>query len=852
MPKKPKSPGEPTELRRRAERQMEERHAAPIPPAEADHRRLLHELDVHQIELEMQNAELRLARDEAESVLEKYAGLYDFAPVGYFTLAVDGTILLVNHAGAGFVAINRSKLVGRRFQFLIALDYRTEFGQFLEGIFASGIKGSIDSALVGDCPERKFVTIEACRSPDGGECLIAVTDITARKEAEEALRESEESFRVMANAMPQLAWIAQPDGHIFWYNERWFEYTGTTLEEMDGWGWQSVHDPDELPHVLKQWKAALETGVPFEMTFPLRGADGGFRSFLTRTVPLRNAAGKLLHWFGTNTDVQELKLAEERISISEIRYRRLFEAAHDGILILDPVTRKITDANPFMTTLLDYPRDYLIGKELFEIGMLKDEAASRAMFRNLKSQQECRYENLPLETKKGNVQEVEVVANLYQESGRSVIQCNIRDITARKHAEETLRRNEALFSALVSQAPVGMYVIDSGFHLQQANPTAMAIFGHISPLIGRDFAEIVHILWPKRVADETTARFRHTLKTGEPYQSPDFSERRKDIHVQEVYEWQIQRVTLPAGDYGVVCFFSNITARKKAETAQHRMDVLTASNLKLKQEIIHRRVVEEALHQTEQEQKKLLQQSRHQQEQLRGMSHQILHAQEEERKRISRELHDVIAQTLVAINVHLAALTHGNADMPKSLQQKISTTHRLVEKSVDIVHRFALELRPTVLDDLGLIPALHSHLKGFMADTGIRASLKAYAGIEKTSTTIRTALFRVAQESLTNVARHAGATHVTVGIENLKEVIVMKITDNGQGFDVDATATAKANNRLGMLGMRERIEMIGGTFCVDSAPGQPTTIHVEIKPTAPPPRKRAAKKSPDNSSLECS
>jgi len=120
---------------------------------------------------------------------------------------------------------------------------------------------------------------------------------------------------------------------------------------------------------------------------------------------------------------------------SEIRYRRLFETAHDGVLLIDPGTRKIIDSNPFMTRLLGYTRSQLMGKELYEIGLLKDELASQEMFRKLKRKHEVRYEDLPLESQRGQHQEVEVVANLYQEDGHSIIQCNIRDITDRKRAE---------------------------------------------------------------------------------------------------------------------------------------------------------------------------------------------------------------------------------------------------------------------------------------------------------------------------------------------------------------------------------------------------------------------------------
>lgn len=119
-----------------------------------------------------------------------------------------------------------------------------------------------------------------------------------------ALAESERQSRTMLDAIPTLAWTAQADGYIDWYNSRWYEYTGTTPADMAGWGWQSVHDPDVLPDVLERWRASIATGRPFEMTFPLRGADGRFRPFLTRVSPIFDAQGAVVRWFGTNTDVE--------------------------------------------------------------------------------------------------------------------------------------------------------------------------------------------------------------------------------------------------------------------------------------------------------------------------------------------------------------------------------------------------------------------------------------------------------------------------------------------------------------------------------------------------------------------
>ncbi len=156
------------------------------------------------------------------------------------------------------------------------------------------------------------------------------------------------------------------------------------------------------------------------------------------TVPRRNS-GQPAGLLTVIRDVTERKQHEEKVRISEIRYRRLFEAAHDGILIIDSRTRKIIDANPFMTQLLGYPHSQLVGKELFEIGLFKDAAASQEMVRQLSRENKVRYDNLPLKSQDGRHQEVEIVANLYDENDRPVIQFNIRDITERKRSEEHVK-----------------------------------------------------------------------------------------------------------------------------------------------------------------------------------------------------------------------------------------------------------------------------------------------------------------------------------------------------------------------------------------------------------------------------
>jgi len=273
---------------------------------------------------------------------------------------------------------------------------------------------------------------------------------------------------------------------------------------------------------------------------------------------------------------------------------------------------------------------------------------------------------------------------------------------------------------------------------------------------------------------------------------------------------------------------ANVKLRRLNEALNRRTLDLAASNRQLKKEIVKRKVVEQTLRKSEQQSIRLLEQSRHMQEQMRHLSRAILSAQEEERKRISRELHDVIGQVLTSINVRLAVLKTEATVNTKGLAKSILHAQRLVEKSVNIVRRFAYNLRPSLLDDLGLVACLDSFMAGFMKETGIRASLTAFAGVDNLSSAKRTTLYRVAQEALTNVGRHSRASRVDVTIERLANRVRMQIKDNGKSFDVQKKWHIRKRPHLGLLGMRERLEMVGGSFCVESSPGKGTTIKAEI------------------------
>jgi signal transduction histidine kinase len=282
---------------------------------------------------------------------------------------------------------------------------------------------------------------------------------------------------------------------------------------------------------------------------------------------------------------------------------------------------------------------------------------------------------------------------------------------------------------------------------------------------------------------------------------------------------------------------ANAGMRRAIDALTVRTKELAASNRKLQQEVVQRRAVEASLRSSESSTAQLLEKSSRMQQELRHLSRRLLTAQEEERKRISRELHDVVAQALTGINVRLDGLKTQSAASTSDLHRKIAAAQRMLQQSVAIVHRFARDLRPSSLDDLGLIPALHSHLKDFTSLTGIRASLTAAAAVERLDAGRRTALYRVAQEALTNAAQHANASRVRVTLTVEDRVVCMQIHDNGRGFSPDLATPPAQGKCLGLLGMRERVEMLGGSFEVSSGPGRETTLLVRIPLHGPRPRK---------------
>jgi PAS domain S-box-containing protein len=394
------------------------------------------------------------------------------------------------------------------------------------------------------------------------------------------------------------------------------------------------------------------------------------------------------------SEITERKRIEDALKASEVRYRRLFETAKDGILILDADTGRITDANPFLQDLLGYSYVELLGKRLWEIGPFRDIAASQAAFRKLKNKKYIRYDNLPLETKGHRHRHVEFVSNLYMVNGRRVIQCNIRDITARRHAEDRLRKdNEEL---------------------------------------------------EKRVADRTN----------------------------------------------------------ELVTANKHMKQMLDEGKRVGENIVKSR------------------------DRLRNLSARLQTILEEERTRISREIHDELGQALTALKLDLSSLgkslSSGGLDRPSG---KVQAMERNVGLIIRTVRRISTDLRPGVLDEFGLVDAIEWQAKNFQDRTGIDCKVTVHTTDKVFDTVRATALFRIFQEALTNVMRHAAASQVTVGLEQKDNHLIFEARDNGIGISEERIFDAKS---LGLIGIRERVLQLGGEVSISGNPGKGTLVKVTL------------------------
>jgi len=433
-----------------------------------------------------------------------------------------------------------------------------------------GQQSAIEYAM--SCKDGTRIVIEAHGrpiSPGSAAHHTVFREITDRKKAEMALQESEERFRTLADAIPQLCWTADAAGWIFWYNQRWYEYTGTTPLQMEGWGWQSVHDPEVLPQVLERWQASIATGRPFEMVFPLRGSDGVFRPFLTRVMPLCDPDGNVVRWFGTNTDITEREQVATALRQSEERYRSLFNSMLEGFCIVEVLFD--ADARPVDYRFLEINPAFAA-----QTGLLN---AQGKRMRELAPEHEAHwfeiYGKVALTGEATHfVNEAKMLNRWYDvnayrvggpESRKVAILFN--DISESKRSENALRESKERMQLFIDHAPAALAMFDREMRYVSVSRRWRDDYR----LGDRELAGVSHYEIFPEVSEEWKQYHRRGL-SGEVLRAEADRFARIDGSVQWL-KWEIRPWSDATGAVGgIVIFAEEITKQHQAEEALKRLN----------------------------------------------------------------------------------------------------------------------------------------------------------------------------------------------------------------------------------------------------------------------------------------
>ena len=378
---------------------------------------------------------------------ERLRRVFDVQTVGMIEWHLDsGLITAANSHFLEMIGYSPEDVAAGRLDFR-AMTPPEWAGQNEEGI--ASIRRSGRAAVY----EKEYLRKDGTRVPiliagvrfdhSENEGMSVIIDLSESKRVEHDLRFSEERFRAAVGAVSSIVWTNNAQGMMTGEQTSWGNFTGQDQQSYQEYGWSRAIHPDDAQPTIDAWNQAVACNQTFVFEHRVRRYDGQWRICSVCAVPVFNGQGVLAEWVGVHTDITEQRRAETVLRASEVRYRRLFESAKDGILILDADSATITDANPFIAELLGYPQDQLVGKELWQIGLFKDVEASKTAMRELQEKRYIRYEDLPLQTKAGRRIHVEFVSNVYGEDGEAVIQCNIRDISDRKRLEESLRQRAA-------------------------------------------------------------------------------------------------------------------------------------------------------------------------------------------------------------------------------------------------------------------------------------------------------------------------------------------------------------------------------------------------------------------------
>ena len=631
--------------------------------------------------------------------------------------------------------------------------------------------------FAGEAPVKDVLALQLFLLVASGSFMVLAAVVEGQKAAEESVRESEKRFRLVADTAPVLLWMSGTDRLCTYFNKGWLDFTGRSLEQEQGDGWAEGVHPEDFERCVHTYTQSFDRRENFEMEYRLRRYDGEYRWIFDVGVPRYSPDGVFAGYIGSCIDVTERKRAEE----TRFRHAAIIESSEDAIITknLDAV---IVSWNAGAQRLFGYTEDEALGQPitiLIPPDLLDEE---NAIIQSLKSGERVEHYETVRITRTGVRLDVSItICPIKDTSGRVMGFTKVaHDISARKDAEKLLQQTnqrleaqtaalqsrEELLKIFVKNVPAGVAMLDRDMrYLQVSDRWCSDYLSSRTQVIGHSHYEIFPEMPDRWKEIHRRALEGETLRADEDrWDGPDGPHWAR---------WEVRPWKSSGGNIGgLLIFAEDITKRKEIEEA------------------------------------------------LSTMSRKLIVAQEQERARIGRELHDDINQRLAMFAVGLEQLL----DNPTEVGSRVKgLKNDVVDLSRD-VQALSHELHSSKLEYLGVVAGIKSWCKEFSERQKLEIDFRSDVA-SPLSSELGISLFRVLQESLHNAAKHSGVKRIEIRLREDRDDIHLIISDSGKGFDIE---TALQGNGLGLTSMRERVRLVNGKIAIESKPMAGTTIHVRV------------------------
>ena len=819
-------------LRRQAEEKVP-LNGAPLPELLSidDARQLIQELRVHQVELEMQNEELRRAHHSLDEARARYFQMYDLAPVGYLTIDRHGAILEANLTVATLLGRARKSLIGQPFtSFILPEDQDIYYLQHKQ-LFASTAPQSWDIRMLSHTGTTVWTHLQAIPALNG-ECWITLENITRRKLAENIMAANlklseyavghslDELLTMILDEAEQLTGSSIGFFHFLEPDQRtlslqaWSTNTLNTMCSAEGKGQHYSVDKAGV------WVDCIHTGKPvihndYAALPDRKGLPPGHAPIVRELVVPVFRNGRIVGIIGVGNkptdylkqdidtvsrlldftwDIVMSKRAGEALQQSENQYRTTLHTLLDGFWVVD-MRGHFIDVNQAYCTMTGYTREELLGMSIEDVEALENNVEIEQRRQKILTEGSQRFESKH-RCKDGRIIDLEICVSPLREHNR--LCASLRDISEVKRVTESLRTASIYTRSLIEASLDPLVTISPDGMITDVNEASVRATGvPRDQLVGTDFCEYF--------TDPELARqgYRAVLSDGEVHDYP--------LAIQHV-DGSVTDVLYNAAIYrdeqgvtqGVFAAARDVTKKKKVQ------EQLQQAHDELEMRVAERTAELARSH-----------------EEMKTVSFELIWAEEKERERIAGELHDQVGQSLLLAKMKLDALADRITD--DTLRSSALEASSLVTVSISDIRSLTFRMRPPLLDTAGIDTVLKWLCSSVSSDYDLQVEFAGECQPASLSVETRYTLYQAVRELLINAAKHARTQRAQVSLTASDDTIVVSVTDEGIGFDAPAAILKHIDNGgFGLYNVRQRIEYLGGSCAIESAPGRGTRITLTL------------------------